>query len=756
MADTKIELYIDTLDCVQCAQSLERDLNRLEGVDDCTISYSTGKLQIDGEIESSLIINRLQELGHKVRNYENDLMPLPPNFSRFMLSRIETRLAILGVLFVIPGLVIEEIFGINHLFIDLSSFMAIFTAGLPIFKRAWIAVRKKREITIDLLMSIAAIGAVIIGAFTEAGMTMVLFAFGEALEGYTSNRARFTIRSLMQIAPNRARRKLKIDGQSIEEHVDIGTLSIGDVILVHPGERIPMDGQIIRGESSVNQAPITGESRMIDKKFGSDVFAGSINGEGVLEIQLTHLADDNMINQVIHLVEEAQSRRAPMQRIVDRFAQYYTPIIVGLAIFIAAVPPLFFNQPFFNPDIETTGWLYRGLTLLVVACPCALVISTPVSIISGISNAARKGVLFKGGAYIEMLSRVKAIAFDKTGTLTIGKPSVISVRSENCDNSLSIDPVSGGSLQDRQERINIYCESCNSLVALAGAVGIRSGHPMSKAIAAESVKINAVEKYSPAETVNVMVGEGVTGKVGGREVLIGSHEYFDLNVPHNEHDCFNAQLDADAGHTPIMVSSDGEYLGTITLADTIRSSSKDAIDKLKGGGINSLVMLSGDNVETAKLVGDFLGLTDVRAGLMPEEKLSAIESLRDEYEYVAMVGDGVNDAPALALADVGIAMGGAYGGTDQAMETADITLMSDDLRRLPFAFDLSRKVMKTIRTNIFISISVKLLFLLLVLLGVGTMWMAVLSDTGVSLLVTLNGMRLAKWGAWSGDKSTIL
>ncbi len=733
IANSDLTLKIQGMDCAGCARSLEKGVRQLEGVTSCQLTFTTEKMRVSGDVSRERVVARVRELGYKVVEPEpvaatpNKEGVTSPTFLQFLWQRYETRLALLGALLILPGLIFEEILGQHHLLIDLASLGALVVAGLPIARSAWRALSINREININVLMTIASIGAVIIGAYTEAGMVMVLFALGEALEGYTATRARNTIRSLMEVVPNVAIRLEQHGDHAHEEEINVQALRVGDVILVKPGERIPMDGRVVTGASAVNQAPITGESRLIEKEVGADVFASSINGEGVLEIEVTRLAADNTISRLIKMVEDAQEKQAPAQRFVDQFAKYYTPAVVVIAILVAIVPPLLFNQPFFNPDAETFGWFYRGLALLVVACPCALVISTPVSIISAISNAAQNGVLIKGGVHLEALSGVKALALDKTGTLTEGKPSVVTMRSVACNGSES-------------------CEPCDEMLALATAVEQRSEHPLAQAIIKESALRQVESRYPAASMVTALTGRGVTGSVNGLQIMIGSHPYFDSTIPHTTVHCDEANQDAQKGYTPMMVSADGEYLGTISVADTVRESSREAIQALKASGLASIVMLTGDNNGTAQSVGAQIGVTDVRSELLPEHKVAAVEALQQEYGPIAMVGDGINDAPALATANVGIAIGGALGGSSQAMETADITLMSDDLRKLPFAFKLSQATMQTIRANVALSIGIKLVFLVLVLFGLGTMWMAVLADVGTSILVTLNGMRLLSWG----------
>lgn len=724
---------IQGMDCPSCARSLESGVAQLDGVSGCNLSFSTAKLHVTGVVSSSDIVARVRELGYNVAdskaapNQTHEQLR-PSNFIRFLWQRLDTRLALLGAVLIMPGIILGEFLGIDHPLVNLSAVLALLVAGGPIARSGWRSLWISREVTINALMILAAVGAVFIGAYVEAGTVIVLFAIGEALEGYSASRSRDAIRSLMQLAPREATRRETHDGQVIERHVPIEDLRIGDIIVVKPGEHIPMDGQVITGASAVNQAPITGESRLIEKTVGAEVFASSVNGEGSLEIEVTRRAEDTTISRLIALVEEAQEQRAPAQRFIDRFAAYYTPAVVGLAALVAIVPPLFFGQPFLNPTPDTFGWLYRALALLVVACPCALVISTPVSIISAISNAARNGVLIKGGVHLETLSRVRAMAFDKTGTLTLGQPTVVEVRSTTCTPT-GDDP---------------RCADCDDLVALASAVERRSEHPLAYAIVAEAQRRGVAQRYPAAEMVTALAGQGVRGQVADRPVLIGSHRYFEDAVPHTAEHCAFADTAAARGHTSMMVGVDGAYRGAITVADTVRSSGRSALAQLKRDGIAALVMLTGDNQSAAQKVADAVGVTEMHSDLLPADKVDAVKALRDRYGVVAMVGDGINDTPALATADVGIAVGGASGGVAQAMETADITLMNDDLRRLPFVLRVSRAAMGTIQANVIFSIGVKLAFVGLALFGLGTMWMAVLVDVGASVLVTLNGMRLLR------------
>lgn len=739
-------LHVSGMDCASCAANIETGVARLEGVEFSQISFTSELLRVRGQVSPESVIARVQEMGYQAMlPAETAVSPLssapPATLFVFLYARADTRMALWGAVLILPGLLFNELLpmlGWQHPVLHLTSVLALIVAGYPVASSAWRTWRVNREININLLMTIAVMGAVIIGAYTEAGLVMVLFALGEALEGYTAARARDAIRQLMALAPQQAvvlRACMDCAGHlgqngytggpcpfcGLEEHlVPVADLRLGETIVVKPGELVPMDGRILQGISAVNQAPITGESRLIDKNPGDTVFASSINGQGTLEIEVTYLAADNTISRLIRLVEEAQERRAPAQRFVDRFARVYTPAVVVCAVLVAVIPPLFWGQPFWNPTPETQGWLYRALALLVVACPCALVISTPVSLISAISNGARHGVLIKGGAYLEALSRVQAMAFDKTGTLTQGRPTVVAYRSVNC---LAAD--------------NVSCPACDDLLALATAVEQRSEHPLAQAVVAAAAMRGVSRHYPVAAQVQALTGRGVQGEVNGRTVTLGSHGYFQDHAAHAAH-CAALEAAQAAGQTTMLVMADGQYQGYIAVADALRESSETAVVALQRLGVCPLVMITGDNEATARQIATQVGLTEVRANCLPEDKVTAVHALRRQYGSVAMVGDGINDAPALASATIGIAIGQ----TAQALETADVVLMGSDLGQLPFAIRLSRATMRTIQANVAFSLGIKLFFFALVLAGQGSMWLAVFADMGASLLVTLNGMRL--------------
>ena len=581
--------------------------------------------------------------------------------------------------------------------------LATLVGGAFVARNGWATLRATRTLDINLLMTIAAIGALIIGEYGEGATVVFLFALGNALEGYTMERARRSIRALMQLAPATAR---VLRGER-EQAVPIGEVRVGETIVVRPGDRVPLDAVVLAGTSALDQAPITGESVPVAKSAGDELFAGSINGDGALEAQVARAAQDSTLARIIHLVEEAQSQKSQAQRFIDVFARYYTPAVVILAVLVAILPPLLLGAAW-------GVWAYRALVMLVIACPCALVISTPVSIVSAISAAARAGVLFKGGASLEAAGGLRAIAFDKTGTLTHGKPEVT-----------DIIPAAD------------YDEA--RLLSLAAAVELRSSHPLARAIVAAAEERGL--SLLPAADLQTVPGRGALAQVGGQRIAIGNRALFEgTSIP--------AELDAQAqalahdGRTVMLLASDGAIIGLLAVADQPRAASRATIAALRHKGIAHIAMLTGDAAPVAARVASAVGVDIVRAELLPAQKLEAISELIAQHGSVAMVGDGVNDAPALARATVGIAMGGA--GSDAALETADVTLMSDDLSRLPFAIGLSRAARNVILQNVVFALAVKVVFLVATLLGVATLWMAVFADTGAALIVIANGMRLLR------------
>ena len=725
-------LTVSGMDCADCARTVQSGVLQLDGVESCAVSFATERAQIVGRVDRDAVVHRVRELGYDVVETAASAPQTPDaprNFVAYLWQRADTRAALLAAVLIVPAVILSELAGVRHLLLDLAAVAAMVLAGWPIARSGWHNLRINHTLNINALMTIAAVGAVAIGAYTEAGMVMVLFAIGEALEGYTAGRARRALRSFTGLMPRDATR---VDEHGVTTIVPVDALAPGDRILVKPGDRIPLDGRVVEGVSGVNQAAITGESMPVGKEPGDELLAGTVNGDGALEVVVTSTVEDNTFSRIVALVREAQEAQAPTQRTIDRFAAVYTPAVVLLALLVATIPPLVWGAPFLNPPEGGFGWLYRALALLVVACPCALVISTPVAIISAISNAARRGMLIKGGAILERLPTIKVLAFDKTGTLTQGRPQVVAVRTPGCADDAGCDAMQA-------------CAACAETLTLAAALEARSEHPLAQAIVSAADDQGFDPRRHQVSGVRALGGRGIHGTVDGHAVVVASHAHFDDAVPHDAAHCRQAQDDAAQGRTPVLVSVDGGYRGTIALMDTVRPTAAAAVDALRAGGMAHIAMLTGDHAAAAGAMAAQTGVTDVRAGLLPADKTAAVDALRAAYGPIAMVGDGINDAPALARADVGIALGTAHTGTAQAMETADVSIMSDDLGRLPFLFALARAALRTIHTNIAVSIGIKLVFILLVVAGRGTMWMAVLADVGTSLLVTLYGMRLLGW-----------
>lgn len=582
--------------------------------------------------------------------------------------------------------------------------VAIVVAGHRVGRRG-IRSLLRLDFSMDALMTVAVVGAALIGEWSEGAVVAFLFSVSEFLESYTMDRARRSLRALMEIAPKVAR--IRRDGA--ESEMSVEDVRVGDTLIVRPGEKIAMDGRVAAGASAVNQAAITGESLPAEKGHGDEVFAGTVNGHGGLEVTVTRLVEDSTFARIVHLVEEAQAQRAPSQTFIERFARVYTPVVMGLAALIIIVPPLLMGA-------EWQPWIYRGLALLVVSCPCALVVSTPVSVVAAISNAARNGVLIKGGAHLERAGSIRAVAFDKTGTLTHGEPQVTDVA-----------PVSGA-------------PSRNELLCLAAAVEERSEHPLARAIVAGATCGHASHG---ARDFQAIVGRGAKATVDGRTVYVGSARFFqeELGFSLGETAPLLERWQSE-GKTAMLVGDEKAVLGAIAVADALRKESPELVRQLKAAGVERTVMLTGDNRTTAQAIGRRAGVDEVQAELLPEQKVAAVRSLADRHGTTAMVGDGVNDAPALAAAGVGIAMGGA--GTDVALETADIALMGDDLSKLPFTIRLSRATLGIIKQNIGIALVLKALAVAAVFPGWLTLWLAVLADTGATVIVTLNGMRLLR------------
>lgn len=581
--------------------------------------------------------------------------------------------------------------------------VAVFACGITTYKKGWIAIRNG-NLNINALMSIAVTGALFLGQWPEAAMVMVLFTIAELIEAKSLDRARNAIRGLMQLTPETAT-VLQSDGSWKDTAAK--SVAVDARVRIKPGERIALDGKIVSGRSTINQAPITGESLPVEKAEGDQVFAGTINESGSFEYVVTAAANDSTLARIIHAVEEAQGARAPTQRFVDKFARVYTPVVFAIALAIAILPPLLLGGLWF-------AWIYKALVLLVIACPCALVISTPVTIVSGLAAAARQGILVKGGVYLEDGRKLKSIALDKTGTITHGKPA-------------QTDFVALSTMNEAELR------------SLAASLAGRSDHPVSKAIT-EAAKRDSVALRN-VDGFEALPGRGTKGSIDGQLFYLGNHRL--IHEQGRCSDALEARLSAleEQGKTVILLADDQEVHGMFAVADTVKDSSRQAIAELHDLGIKT-VMLTGDNAHTAKAIADQVGIDEARGDLLPEDKLKVIESMLGQGGAVGMVGDGINDAPALARADIGFAMGAA--GTGTAIETADVALMDDDLRKLPRFVRLSRSTHALLVQNIVLALGIKAVFLVLTLTGAGTMWMAVFADVGASLLVVGNGLRLLR------------
>lgn len=705
--ENKSVFRVEGFTCANCAGKFERNVKGLPGVEDAKVNFGASKITVSGnasvkELEKAGSFENLKVYPEKKSNTSSQMNEGEAELKVPFYNKYRT--VLFAVAFLALGYVSLFVNGESNLVTILLFLASILVGGLSLLK---VGLRNLVRFEFDMktLMTVAVIGGAIIGEWGEVAIVVILFAISEELERFSMDRARNSIRSLMNISPKEA--LVRRDGQELRVHVN--DIQVGDIMIVKPGEKIAMDGVVTHGHSTVNQAAITGESIPVEKTIDDEVFAGTLNEEGLLEVTITKLVEDTTIAKIIHLVEEAQGERAPAQAFVDRFAKYYTPIIMVIAALVALVPPLLFSASW-----ET--WVYQGLAVLVVGCPCALVISTPISIVSAIGNAAKKGVLIKGGIYLEELGGLKAIAFDKTGTLTKGVPTVTDYRV----------------LEEQM--------AAKELLSIIAALEHRSQHPLASAIM-KKAETEAVP-YSDVEVEDFvsLTGKGISGVIKGVTYFIGSSKLF--------HDRLNKQLDGEIrslqqqGKTVMLVGTDSAILAIIAVADEVRDSSKEVVQTLHELGLKESVMLTGDNEATAEAIARQVGVTDVEAELMPEEKLHFIKKLKAKYGKVAMIGDGVNDAPALAASSIGIAMGGA--GTDTALETADVALMGDDLRKLPFTIKLSRKALTIIKANITFAIAIKFAALLLVIPGWLTLWIAIVSDMGATILVALNSMRLMR------------
>ena len=691
---TQTTFIIKGMDCGNCAKTVEKHVLNLPYVKDAQVNFSTGKLQanMDGQNEKN-IIKEVEKIGY-IAILQNNKTDNDQKLRLFIKPIISAAFILFGLLISITSLPIE--------IANILYTVAILVSGLKPFKSAFYSLKSK-SLDMNVLMTVAVIGAMLIGEFFEGAIVIFLFTIGTLLQTISIDKTRNSIQSLMELTPNTA--NLYTPKGIISK--DLHEIQVGDIILVKPGERIPLDGTITEGTSSLNQSPITGESIPVDKSTNDDVYAGSINENGTLKIKVTTLVEDTTLSKIIEMVEAAQENKAPAQAFIDKFSEIYTPVAFVLALLVMLIPPML--------TLGSWGeWFYKGLELLVIACPCALVISTPVAIVTAIGNAAKNGVLIKGGNYLEALGSLNAIAFDKTGTLTEGKPKVTAVKHMESD--------------------------VQTLLQLALSLEAYSTHPISKAIVDYTSKLNISPKHvSDFENIT---GKGIKGKIDNQIVYAGNQSLIaSINPKIKTHASMFSDFEKQ-GYTIIIISSTTTFYGLITIEDPLRENIKATMHQLQKYNIKNTVMLTGDNQETANKIAALADIHETYAKLMPKDKLSAIEDLQKRNYRVGMIGDGINDAPALAQSDVGIAMGGV--GSDTAMQTANIVLMSDNLQQLPKSISISKKAKTIIKQNIYFSVIIKLIAFILVFPGLLTLWLAVLSDTGAAILVILNSLRLLK------------
>jgi len=716
---SQLRFRVRGMDCAEETTALRRELAPLVGGEErLGFDLLSGKLVVDVSPEgptAAQILAGIERTGLRAEPWVDHAATREEGWSRHARAVVAGASGVLLLAGFLAHLVqsggLEAVFGVegpgeaHHVPLLARAFyaLAILAGFWLVLPRAWASARRLRP-DMNVLMTVAVLGALAIGEWLEAGAVAFLFAVSLALEAWSVGRARRAVAALMDLSPATAH---VIGAGGATDDVAPLEVVLGAHVRVRPGERIPLDGRVVEGESAVDQAPITGESMPVEKATGASVYAGTINGNGALVVEVTKVAGDSTLARIIRMVGEAHARRAPSEQWVDRFARVYTPAVMALALAVVVAPPLLLGLSF-------DEWLYRGLVLLVIACPCALVISTPVSVVAGLTSAAREGVLIKGGQFLEAPAHLKAIAFDKTGTLTLGRPRVV-----------ELVPLDG--------------HSDAEILRSAAAMEAHSDHPLARAIL-EAARERGVN-FQAASDFQILQGKGATATLEGRPFWLGSHRF--LEERKQETPDIHARLDAMSagGHSVVVIGNERHACGLIGLADELRPEAAESLERLQRLGVLHLVMLTGDNAETARKIGEKLGLREVEAELLPEDKVAAIEALVTRYEYVAMIGDGVNDAPAMARASVAIAMGAA--GSDAAIETADIALMGDDLSRLPWLVSHARRTLRMIRQNIALSLTVKVAFVVLTFLGSASLWSAIAADMGASLLVIFNGLRLA-------------
>lgn len=692
---------VDGMDCSEEVAAIERALKPVTGVLGVRAEIVSSKVTVfhDGKLSRASLASIINQTGVTVREGNTDNKH----------GSLRTILVAVSGMATGIGLALQWLGFKTGWQPDAAFLIAILAGGALIVPKAFRSIRTF-SLDMNVLMTVAVAGAVAIGETAEGAAVVFLFALSELLESWSVGRARQAIQALMQLTPDSA--LVKRGGAWIE--VPATDVRPSETILVKPGQKSALDGEVVSGNSAMDQSPITGESLPVEKTSGDSVFAGSINGEGSLEVRVTKTAGNTTVARIIKMVEEAQQQRAPVQRFVDAFAKIYTPAVMVLAIVLAIAPPLLFAQPW---DI----WIYRALVMLVIACPCALVISTPVSVVSGLTAMARAGVLIKGGAYLEALASLRALAVDKTGTITEGKPRV-------------------------QEAIPWNDTSLSEIIRIAATLDAQSSHPLAQAVVTYAAEQGVA--LDTATDFQSITGRGAKGSIGGHTYFVGNHRLaHELGVCTPELETKLAEIEASArsvvivGHQPHGDCA-GEVLGILSVGDTIRAEAREAIERIHAAGIRKIVMLSGDNTRTAQAIAKQAGIDEAYGDLLPDQKIEKVRELAREHGGVGMIGDGVNDAPALAAATVGFAMGAA--GTDTAIETADVALIKDDLLMVAKAIRMGRRTVGVIRFNIIFALSVKAVFLVLALLGDTSLWLAVLADTGATLLVVANALRLLR------------
>ncbi|MBC1500400.1 cadmium-translocating P-type ATPase [Listeria weihenstephanensis] len=683
------EFKLSGLSCANCAKEMEDELKDLKHGKDAKVLYNSGKMVISNKMEMADVEKVLKREGVSVIPTEDDHNHDHDHGDKQLMIQI----GISTILFFVAFLTEKYIpnwgtFSIYFVAAALSGYQTFFKGLKNLFRF---------KFNIDTLMTVALVGAFIIGDWGEGTVVAILFGVNEYLEGFGMRQARKSMSELLKVVPKTA--NILKDGIAVE--VPINELKLGDVVLIKAGDKVPSDAKIIDGKSSVNEAAITGESMPVEKEAGDALFGGSVNNEGTLKAEITAIYEDSSLAKILHLVEEAQETKTPTELFIDKFAKYYTPIIMLFAVLVTVAPPLFFGGSW-------SYWVYEGLAVLIIGCPCALILSSPVAIVSGITRSAKNGVLIKGGVFLEQLAKTKQIAFDKTGTLTEGKPAVA--------------------------KEVVYDET--NFFQISGMMEQSSGHPIAAAV---MTRVNdKVATLPEMDELTTIGGKGLSGIFEGKSYFLGNEQQIPATSWTDQARNDVAQL-KDDGYTVVITASETAILGMFGIRDALRKESKELVQQLHKEGMTNIIMLTGDHEKTAEKVAKEIGMDTYYAGLLPEDKLTKIQQLHDQNGSIAMVGDGINDSPALATADLGIAMGK---GTDSAIEVADIVLMQDHLGNLPITVKIAQKVRRVVFFNIAFALGLKILALVLAMLGYLTLWMAIMADMGATIIVTIFGLSI--------------